>query len=206
MSILENRTLRVLLEEAGFALRIYRSPDTAELRARLRAVLNAAGMHYNGLDALVSIDEAAGEDGYFEIETSYSVRGCSMSDTYRLPTVIVDAPDPVVAATAWKRAKDLRDAKTEVMRCEAALAQAQAKLATLTGVPAPSSEPMEAFLVVDLARELRVEPLSLITLLQAMGLGNYSINTALSVKAARAVRAAVKESAQSAAAPVATDR
>lgn len=67
----------------------------------------------------------------------------------------------------------------------------------LASTPAPAQqEPMEAFLVIDLSRELCVKPSILIRALQAQGIGNYSVNMALPKSAADAMRKHFKSAAQ----------
>ena len=69
--------------------------------------------------------------------------------------------------------------------------------AMLASTPAPAQqEPMEAFLVIDLSRELGVAASELIKELRDQGIGNYSVNMALPKSAAAAMRAHFKSAAQ----------
>lgn len=70
------------------------------------------------------------------------------------------------------------------------LAALRDSVGTMTAAtfPATPSEPMEAFLLRDLARELDLKAPILMRAICAQGLGNYSVNMALPARVARAMR------------------
>lgn len=125
-------TLRQLIDGAAAAIRTYKHPDISECRERLDEILTAAGLGSIGSDHLTYLTLS---HGTVTINTEYSVRGCEQSDEYEFPDFIIDAADPVKAATLWGAEQRTKKAKHEVdvarralSLSESALAKAEAEL------------------------------------------------------------------------------
>lgn len=119
-------TLRDLIDEAAWAISRYKSPDVRECKERLSEVLEAAGLGSISHDCLESIDEC---DGHICIETSWTARGCSNTSSFRIPASIVDADDPVRAATEWGLRKKIATAQGQAARARADLERAEGESA-----------------------------------------------------------------------------
>jgi hypothetical protein len=90
--------LRELLEKAERDINTYRAPRIEEAHTWLHNILVAAGLpgiNHNSLDHFYIGDEEV------FVTSSWSVRSCADSDTYRFPIFIIDAEDPIQAARKW---------------------------------------------------------------------------------------------------------
>lgn len=93
-------SIRELIEATIEVVSNYRYPNTSEFRTVINPILKAAGVgellegdRIDGLD----IDEDA-----LNISFSYSRMQCEMSGDRHLPLSVLDAEDPIAAATAWR--------------------------------------------------------------------------------------------------------
>lgn len=77
---------------------MYKHPDTEEFRKAIDPILKAGGLTTIGNDCIESVDT---RNGMLYITTSWSCRGCSNSSDIRLPLHLLDATDPIKAATIW---------------------------------------------------------------------------------------------------------
>jgi len=99
--------LRKLIADASHSLSTYKFPDVTIAQSRLDAILKAADIGGIANDRLDSVEI---DDGYVCIETSWAVRGCSNSSSYRFPESILDAKNPLKAAAKWGLEKKITDA------------------------------------------------------------------------------------------------
>lgn len=132
----DTATLRELLEDAAALLSTYRNPDIDEAAKRVSAVLEAAGFGTLAGERITRVFESDG----FVIYTDWSACGGG-SSIYRLPTAVVDAPDPIQAAREHKHANAVRDAEGDVRRAQTTLDNAKKRLATLKANESPNKEP-----------------------------------------------------------------
>lgn len=125
-------TLRELITEATEAIDTYKYPDVSEVQSKLHAILEAAKLGGINRDHLTSLDIYG---DHLHIRTEWSARGCHQSGDYRIPMSIIDAEDPIKAATIYgikkridetKRALDY--ARATVERSEKSLAEQNAEL------------------------------------------------------------------------------
>lgn len=123
-----------IIRNAAHAVGEYRNPDLTEFRAAIDPVLKALGESTIGADKVESIDIY---DEYIKIESSYVCRGCGNTCDHTIPMVIVEAVDPIRAATERTlRAKlaesvqKLQYARNSISRLEANSQQAALELAT----------------------------------------------------------------------------
>lgn len=118
--------LRELIDEASSSISSYKRPNVDEAQQALNDVMMAAGLPGIMHDSLDDIDE---EGGMLHISTSWSSRGCACGETYRLPSFIIDAEDPIAAAKAWGKEQAINKAQGMVDKAKADLAWAEKKLA-----------------------------------------------------------------------------
>lgn len=125
-------TLRELIKEATEAIETYKHPDVSEVQGKLHDILQAAELGGINRDHLTDLDIYS---DHLHIRTEWSSRGCSQSGDYRIPTSIIDAEDPIKAATIYGINKKITSAKNElssarntVQRQEAYLIELNAKL------------------------------------------------------------------------------
>lgn len=90
--------LRILWDEAEGAIRTLKHPNISEFQAQLDAILRAAEVGGVRDDTIDSIDEL-GDTMY--VNTTWYARGCSNGSNYKFPASIIDAEDPIKAATIW---------------------------------------------------------------------------------------------------------
>ena len=89
-------TLYEIIRDAHQAVDEYKNPDLDEFRKAVDPVLAALGQATVDGDHVESI---YAHKEYFQITTTYSCLGCSNSNTHTIPMDIVNAVDPVRAAT-----------------------------------------------------------------------------------------------------------
>ena len=123
-----------IIRDAHQAVDEYKNPDLDEFRKAVDPVLEALGQITIGADHVESI---YAHKEYFQITTSYSCRGCSNSNTHTIPMDIVNAVNPVRAATEKTlRAKmtkaigELNYARAQIPKLEEASQNAAMALAT----------------------------------------------------------------------------
>lgn len=105
------QTLREIIEEAASALYTYKHPDVSECQDRLNEIIVAAKLGGISHDNLAHIDISR---GMVNIRTTYSVRSCPQEDFYEFPEHIIDADDPVKAATIWGLETKLSEEKQKL--------------------------------------------------------------------------------------------
>ena len=76
----------------------FRSPDISEAANLIDSILIAAG---EGSIRYDEIEDLSMYGGSVHIDTRYTVRGCSDSQSYSFPISILEAADPIKAATIW---------------------------------------------------------------------------------------------------------
>lgn len=133
--------LRDLIANAENAIDTYRYPDVDECQERLNELLVAAGLGSIERDRLAYISIKSGK---VLIRTEYSVRGCEQSDDYEFPEAIIDAANPVYAATLWGLSRresaaryELEEARRILAHREKEHAKALAALAEFGGLSTP---------------------------------------------------------------------
>lgn len=102
---------RELLDDAQHQLDTYKHPNIDEFTSKFSALFEAAG--FGNLNYR-SVDQITEHKDTFSVETSWSSRGCSQHGTITLPFSVIDAADPVKAATIWRIQQDLDKAMSEV--------------------------------------------------------------------------------------------
>lgn len=117
---------REVIEAAAQAIDQYRHPDVSEAQELLHSLLKAAGIGGIDGDKIDCIDEYSGA---FHITTSWTVMQCSQHETYTLPSIIVDAEDPLRAANLWRLDQAVRFAKSRHDSAENELAKSKEHLA-----------------------------------------------------------------------------
>lgn len=103
---------RELLENASSAINNLKHPNIKDAVVAISDVLYALGHGYLGNETVDSIELC--EDGDVCINTSYTSKGWADCDSYTIPAAIVDAPNPVRAATESVLRKELEWAIVEV--------------------------------------------------------------------------------------------
>lgn len=96
------------IQQAAKDLEMYKSPDLGDLQDKLNDLLSEADIGCIAGDRLDSIDVY---DDEIYIQTSYSVRGCHDTNSYTLPTFIVEAEDPFRTAKLYGWDKRINHAK-----------------------------------------------------------------------------------------------
>jgi hypothetical protein len=120
------KSLRALISEANAEIRRLRNPDVSEATGRLDAIIKAAGLGSINKDALVGISI---QGGIVTVTKGYSTRGCEQHEDFDFAEAILDAPDPVKAATIWGLDKRLSDAEYAATRAREVLAESEEALA-----------------------------------------------------------------------------
>jgi hypothetical protein len=126
-------TTREIIETASSRISTYRSPDIDDARALLNKILGAADLGGIGdYDKISSIDFYGDQ---VVIDTQWMARQCNQTSTYRFPEFILDAADPVKAATIWGLEQQineqnikLAEAQSRVTWCTNELTKLNAKL------------------------------------------------------------------------------
>ncbi len=116
---------RELIENASFQLSTYKHPDIDEARELIEKILSAAEKGSIQHDHVESMEI---NDDEVIIETTWSVRCCTNSSTYRFPTYILDAENPEYEAKKWSLEEKLETAKAELIAAEKTLEYAKQKL------------------------------------------------------------------------------
>jgi hypothetical protein len=91
-------TLKELINKAISDIDLYKHPDIDEAKARLDELLVAAGLGTIKGDYLSDLDMY---NNKLHIRTEWSARGCANHSDYELPISILEAEDPIKAATVW---------------------------------------------------------------------------------------------------------
>jgi hypothetical protein len=129
-------TNREIFEAAVSQFNTYKHANIDEAEALLNSILEAAGLGSLTHETIESIDEFSGN---IYIETSYSCRGCADTSSYKFPSSILDAADPIKAARIWGLKEKITAESIErdryisyTMSCNARLEKLEAELKTLT--------------------------------------------------------------------------
>lgn len=101
--------LRKLFDDASSAISLYKHPNIDECRKALNEVLNAADL--GGIGDYDKVEDLNEFHGKVRIDTSWSARQCENTSTYEFPAFILDAEDPIKAATKWGLEEKLKDAR-----------------------------------------------------------------------------------------------
>lgn len=99
---------RELLEEAAVYIDRYKHPGIDEAEDVMDKIFIA--LCSNGLDG-VRVEGIEEYDGKFHVTVSWTCRGCYDSDVRTIPSSVIDAEDPIKAATAWRHDKSVRQAE-----------------------------------------------------------------------------------------------
>lgn len=118
-------SLRELIQTAIENLDTYKNPDTTEVEARLSEILTAGGLGSITHDHLEALSFY---NGMLHINTSYWVRGCSMSGDYKLPESVIDAEDPLTAVKVWAKEQRIAKAQAHVREAQHRLDWAKSEL------------------------------------------------------------------------------
>lgn len=135
------KDLRDLIEQAAADIAHYKRPNVDEAKERLSELLKAAGM--GGIGQSDRIESISEDDGMLDISTSFVVRGCESGDNFELPSSVIDAEDPIKAATEWGLALRIEEAENAVAKARGDFERARSKLVELhggAGAPTPSKE------------------------------------------------------------------
>lgn len=123
-----------LIKDAAHDIGYYSHPDLTEFRSAIDPVLEALGESTIGADNVESIDFYP---EFVKIESSYTCRGCGNTSDHTIPMVIVEAVDPVRAATEHtlrarlsESIQKLQHARNSISRLEADSQKAALELAT----------------------------------------------------------------------------
>lgn len=119
-------TLRELVAQAASDLSMYKHPNIDEAKNRLNKIIEAAGLGSIAHDTVESID-FYGEN--VRIETSWSVRGCENTSDYVFPVNLLDAADPIKAATVWGLNEKIANEERELGYARLRVKDHEAKLA-----------------------------------------------------------------------------
>ena len=106
----------------------YRSANIDEWIAAIDPVLKAAGECAIGSDKVDDITVSAKK---LTIRTSYSVRCCAQTNDMSLPISILEADNPIQAATRYRLGKELAEAKARLATTQRALTEYTEKVAAL---------------------------------------------------------------------------
>lgn len=119
--------------------RTLKNPDTAEAKDWLNEIIVAAGLGGIKNDSLTHIGFVGGS---VNVRTEYSIRGCAQSADFELPVCIIDAEDPIKAATEWglrnraiKAQSEAHEARKILADKEEALSKADEALARFYAAP-----------------------------------------------------------------------
>lgn len=127
--------LRALIEQAVRDIQIHGHIRVAGLQERLNEVLLAAGMESTRQDPITEMQIHADE---VSIRRVWQAGSCEYHDCHDFPEFIVDAPDPVAAATRWRlegeregTARAIDEAKRSILALQAAIPRHEARLAEI---------------------------------------------------------------------------
>lgn len=118
-------TPREIIETAAQALDVYKDPDVTECEELLNLIFVAARLGGISYDTLNSVRFHRGE---VYVKTTYSDGRCSQQDSYQFPESIIDAADPVSAATVWGLEKKAWEIFSKIQEIESTLAHYQKEL------------------------------------------------------------------------------
>jgi hypothetical protein len=121
-------TLRELINEATEAIETYKHPDVSEVQGKLHDILQAAELGGINRDHLTDLDIYG---DHLHIRTEWSARGCAQSSDYRIPMSIIDAEDPIKAATIYGINKRLTEAKNELSYARNSVGRGEKRVAEL---------------------------------------------------------------------------
>ncbi len=127
--------LRALIEQAERDIEIHGHVRVPGLQERLNEVLVAAGLESTRQDPITEIQIHSDE---VSLRRVWQAGSCEYHERHDFPEFIVDAPDPVVAATRWRlegeragTARAIEDARRNVFALEAAIPRHEARLAEI---------------------------------------------------------------------------
>ena len=106
----------------------YRSANIDEWIAAIDPVLQAAGECAIGGD---KVDDITVSAKTLAIRTSYSVRCCAQTNDMSLPISILEAENPIQAATRYRVGRELAEAKAHLATTQRALTEYTEKVASL---------------------------------------------------------------------------
>jgi len=121
-------TLRELINEATEAIETYKHPDVDEVQSKLHAILEAGKLGGINRDHLTQLDIYG---DHLHIRTEWSARGCAQSSDYRIPMSIIDAEDPIKAATIYGINKRLTEAKNDLSSARYSVERNEKRVADL---------------------------------------------------------------------------
>lgn len=114
--------VRQLIEQAAMDVDTFKCPSIDEAQKVLHEIIRA--MDKGGVqgDTITSI--VITEDEVY-INSEWYARGCHSTSNYSFPASILDAEDPVKAATIYGLEEHLKEAKTKLARAKAEVVHAE---------------------------------------------------------------------------------
>ena len=117
------RTLRELVDDAIHQIDLYKNPSIDEFEQRFSEILKAARLGSLEHEDIESLGEYGGN---IHLTSSWSARGCHNTSDYKIPSAIIDAPDPVAAARRWGCEHRLDEARRREAMARSSLESASA--------------------------------------------------------------------------------
>lgn len=111
-------TLYEMTVAAESALAIYKHPNLDDWIAAIDPVLKAAGEFTIGRDTVADISIS---NQTLTIETHYSVRGCAQANSICIPLSVIQAENPLQAATGYRLNCELTEARANQANARNAL-------------------------------------------------------------------------------------
>lgn len=113
------KSIDEVIEEARSEVATMRYPDVSEFKERLNPILKAAGLgslEHDQIERILVTCEGTPQEA-LEINTSYSVRGCSQSGEYIIPMSVVrlvDTSEGLTAPKVWAAEKRIKHLESKV--------------------------------------------------------------------------------------------
>jgi hypothetical protein len=120
--------LKELIEKASDDISTFKYPNIDECQSSLSKILTAAGYGSIVNDKIESLDI---RKGILRIETTWYARGCSNSSDYDIPMSVIEAEDPIKAATIWGLTERINKAEHELANAQRSVIYAQETLTKL---------------------------------------------------------------------------
>ena len=121
--------IRCIIDAAIEQIETCRTPDIDEAQALINSILQAANLGTTGKNR---IERMRFRSGFLDVRSCYAGQRCDMSRDFHIPVAIIDADDPIKAASRWAVEKELKEARNDAKHAEERLHLARERLQRAT--------------------------------------------------------------------------
>ena len=118
-----------LISDAIVQIDTYKHPNIDEAKKALDDILVASDLGSCARDHITRIEARSGG---VVVEVEWYSRGCRQEDSYFIPSIIIDAVDPVYEATVWGLSRKISTACNDLEKANRYVVMAEADIAKHT--------------------------------------------------------------------------